>query len=417
MKEKVKFTLLFTIFLLPLLSTTPDLGFEEIKVFIFVILISISAILWLFNYFQNPAKNNFKLTGAGKAAALFIVVLALTSAFGIDPMNSFVGRQPYFQGLVLYGYLFLFFILVSSSSINLKTLAKVYVFSALLVSLAAINDWIMINLLGQGIPTYAGRVVSTFGQPNFYAGFLLLTLPFFWFLNQRKSPFLLLGFLITVVAIIISQSRAAFLILTVLLLVWFVLKLRKFKSLIFNFILAIFSFALVFSLYSGSGLLYKQIAEPGTIKADDLIDLSNVSVEKRIYIWSVLLERIKEKPVIGYGLENISNAYSNFFQENYHSLFEENLKVSPLLIRLKDLNVDRAHNYILDLLLFSGVLGLLVWLFLVGLLVKKLIQSKVTPENTSLIIGLFIYLIWAAFQNQSVAHLIYFWLLVGLIDR
>ena len=44
-----------------------------------------------------------------------------------------------------------------------------------------------------------------------------------------------------------------------------------------------------------------------------------------------------------------------------------------------------------------------------GLMLKKV---KSWPIFASLIL----YLIWVQFQNQSIIHLIYFWLLAGIID-
>ena len=108
MKKQLRFILLLTIFLLPLLSATPGPGYEEIKVLFFIIFIFLAALLWLFDYFRNPQQNNFKFSKIGITSALFVASLTITSLFGIDPLGSLIGTEPYFQGLVLYGFLFLF---------------------------------------------------------------------------------------------------------------------------------------------------------------------------------------------------------------------------------------------------------------------------------------------------------------------
>lgn len=102
-------------------------------------------------------------------------------------------------------------------------------------------------------------------------------------------------------------------------------------------------------------------------------------------------------------------SFKNYFEKNKHQIFEENLNINPVLISLKDLNIDRTHNYILDLLLFSGIFGVISYLMLVFLLLKK------TKQRT-LLVGLITYLIWVQFQNQSIVQLIYFWMLIGLVD-
>ncbi|MBI2005617.1 MAG: O-antigen ligase family protein [Candidatus Aenigmarchaeota archaeon] len=105
-------------------------------------------------------------------------------------------------------------------------------------------------------------------------------------------------------------------------------------------------------------------------------DLTKVSVEKRAYIWPVIWQLILQKPLQGYGLENIGKAFADYFQSSYHSLFEANDDIYPFLMSLKELNIDRSHNYLLDLLLFSGTFGLLGWLGLVGVLFWKLRQMS-----------------------------------------
>jgi hypothetical protein len=56
--------------------------------------------------------------------------------------------------------------------------------------------------------------------------------------------------------------------------------------------------------------------------------------------------------------------------------------------------------------MFSGVFGLLAWGLLVCLMIAK-VKSK------TLLATLLIYLVWSAFQNQSIVQLLIFWLIVG----
>lgn len=408
MKKPIRFILLFTIFLLPLLYATPKFGYEEVKVLFFIFAVSLAAIFWLFDYFKNPGKNKFKLSRIAVASALFIVALVVTSISGIDPLKSIIGKEPYFQGLVLYAFLFVFFILISQSNIKIKNLALIYIISSFLVSLTAIREWVGINLLGYQIPSYGGRVVSTFGQPNFYAGFLLLSLPFFQILLKEDAKWpVMAGFLLSILAIILSESRVAFLLLSILLLIFLIREL-PWKKLMFVICGVILLSVTTFAIFFEAGFLEKEFKNTSqTINPD----LTKIGVEKRYYFWPILWEFVLQRPVLGYGLENIAPVFNRYFETNKHILFEENLKVKPYLFGLKDLYLDRSHNYILDLLLFSGILGLLAWIYLVALLFWK------TKRNKILLVSLIMYLIWTAFQNQSVVHLIYFWLIVGLSDQ
>ncbi|MBI2020727.1 O-antigen ligase family protein [Candidatus Daviesbacteria bacterium] len=401
--------ILLTVFLLPLIPASYQFGYEQIKVLFFILSISLIGFIWIFK------KPQVRWTNMTKAASFFILVLVATSFLGLDPWVSFLGMQPYFQGAVIYSDLFLFFLMVKSSNIKLETYAKALVISAIVVSLLAIKDWVNLSILNIQIPTYAGRVVSTFGQPNFYAGFILLTLPFWHFLIKRKiSWWLLVGFLILALGIIISQSRTAQMLMVGLFIWWLIGEWVKGKLLVIGEILILIGLIALLSVFFNSGFFWNEVVEPYLTTNPDL---TRASVENRVYIWPIAWELVLQKPLIGYGLENIDQAFNNYFTVNKHKLFEENLNIYPVLISLKDLTIDRSHNYILDLLLFSGILGLIAWLLLIALIFRKLGQKSSDRGKNVLVVSLILYLIWVQFQNQSVVHLVYFWTIAGLIDR
>ena len=190
------------------------------------------------------------------------------------------------------------------------------------------------------------------------------------------------------------------------LLVWWLVRKIKNKVVIFGLTGAVL-FILGVSIYAS---LHQEIIEPYTTETKVNPNVWTASAEKRFYIWPVIWEIVNQRPFLGYGLENISLAYSQYFEINKHPFFEENLQPSSVLIRLKDLGVDRTHNFFLDILMSSGLLGFLTFGALIITLIKK-------AQSWTVLSSLLVYLIWSQFQNQSIVQLIYFWLLVGLIDR
>lgn len=405
MRSVLKGGLLTTVFLLPLIGAVNGFGYELSKVIFFIFSVTTLGFLWIVASKNNL---NIKRSSISKAALVFLLVLLITSLTGIDLKSSLLGNQPYFQGLILYSYLCLFYLLTKTHEIKLKYWARILTLSSFLVSLLAIKDYIYISF-DRVLPTYAGRVVATFGQPNFYSGFILLTLPFLYFLVKEKylSWILALGVaLVDLFAIWISGSKTA-IFMSLGLIVFWLLKSVKFNKVI---LVECLIFAFIFSI----GIVEREITKPISTNNPDLI---TAGVEKRVYIWPVARELILQKPLTGYGLENIAPVFSGYFEKNKHALFEENLKVQPYMFGLKDLNLDRSHNYILDLLLFSGILGLLGWLGLVIMLFKKLIHLSYGRSINVLVVSLITYLVWIQFQNQSVVHLLYFWLIAGMIDQ
>src|SRR5258708_1408717 len=135
----ISLSLKTSLFLLPLLGANRTFGYEQIKVFFFIVSISLISFVWMFK------KPQFKWTLISSAAGVFILVLFLTSLIGIDPKISLLGNQPYFQGAILYAYLFLFSLIVRESKIKIEKWAVVLVGSSTIVALLAIKDWVLLN--------------------------------------------------------------------------------------------------------------------------------------------------------------------------------------------------------------------------------------------------------------------------------
>lgn len=394
----LKLILLLIIFLTPLVGSLGGYGFEESKVIFFFLATTIASLLFIYLILIRSIVVVW--SGIKTILGLFMLVLLLTSVFGIDWHNSLFGQPPYFQGFILYFYLYIFFILTSSVKLSLGLWAGVLSSSGFIIALLIIRDWSIINILKLHILNYAGRPIATFGQPNLAAGFILLGLPFL--ISSRPTSgrwrkiiyYLVIG--VCMGAIILTFSRAAIFLLLFLVLFYLAFKITKSKLVISLEILILFLLFLYTSYNFSTGLLDKELKQPKNISW-----LINNSPEKRVFIWPAIWQSISQRPILGYGLENIPQAFPKYLPHE---------RRPPHFYKLKDLVIDRSHNYVLDLLVFSGSVGLMIWLMLIMFLLREA-KSKI------LLVGLLIYLVWTALQIQSIVHLMYFYLLVGLIDK
>lgn len=428
MQRLLNFLLLAILFLIPLIPVHFGFGYELIKVFVFLNLILLAGLIFVYLLSKKAIKIHW--TKLKIAAAFFLLVLSLSSVMGIHPFESLVGKYPYYQGLILYWFLFLFFLIVSEAKLSLKSISQSITFSAVIVALIAISQFILINAFKIDIPVYAGRVVSTFGQPNLFSGFLLLSLV--WTPINKKNW---LVFLIIILGIIVSFSKTA-LILMGGLGVYLIFKKMNYSEASFGVSLRASSYVNQASMqqaarYSGSiikkargfliflsvflglnllvisveqtrGIVWEEIIRPLTSNKIE----ENHIVEKRIYILPIMLNIYTGSPIIGFGLDSINDLYSRQFAD-----FKPELRnYPPLYFNLKNLNVDRSHNYFLDLMIFSGFIGLISYGFLLHLLFKK-------AKSYRLKVFLVLYLVWVQFQVQSIVHLMLFWLVAGIIDN
>src|SRR3989344_5369920 len=108
----MKQLLILVVFLLPLVSSINSFGYEQSKVIFFILTTTILG-LWLL-------KTKLQFNLVTQVALGFVTVLLLSSLWGINLLNSFVGTEPYFQGWLLYAYLFVFFLIIQFSDIKLK---------------------------------------------------------------------------------------------------------------------------------------------------------------------------------------------------------------------------------------------------------------------------------------------------------
>jgi len=406
MEKLLKLIVYLIIFVTPLLGFT-SIGYEQTKVVFFIGALVLEILLWFVYWLIKRPVTKIQLSPINIVSSLFILVLLLTSYTGVNFVKSMVGGYPYLQGWFLYLALFSFSLLILQLKINLKIVSYLITFSALFVSLKAILDFILMTFFYQNIPNYSDRVVSTFGQPDFYAGFLLLTLPFQIAGQPKKwKIFRLICLVMTLIAIEVSTSRTAIFLALAYFIVLFVRCFRyRIRKIIFPLCAVTVILVGILSINLHFGPLWTELDYPPRIDYffHDFPVRGfyfwqfrwSANPEKRIYIWPVVGDLIVRRPILGYGLENLETVFPTADLAQFHGI--------------KNLTVDRSHNYTLDLLFFSGFLGFLVWLLLVILMFRRV-------RSGSILSALVLYLIWIQFQNQSVVELIFFWMLEGLIN-
>lgn len=397
--QGINLIFLSVLFLTPLLQATYTLGYEQIKVIFFIAAMLTSVALFLIYLLSQKEMSFFPLTNFDKVAIVFVTILVITSLTGIHPVPSFFGLPAYYQGALLYVCLLLFYLGVRFTQLSLTAVSFAFLLASVVVSIDALFQWIQLHLFHILIPTYNGRVVSSFGQPNLYSGFLLLVLPFSWYLSSSHSKkekiFIAVSIGLSIAAIIISESRASIILLILLFGFYFVKLRRRVKKLFYPIIIVSSALLIVLSIVFIPRFIHKEIMQP----------LNNTWVgqnapEKRILIWQVAVLQIVRRPVIGYGLESFGGVYADYFTQSNNDHTQE-------FTNRKSIVVTRAHNYLLDLLVFSGIGGG-VWIVLIFLLFKL-------AKKDVFLISLLLYVLWVQVQIQSVVHLLYFWALAALI--
>ncbi len=277
--------------------------------------------------------------------AIFLSISLLSVLFS----DNFSQSLYYFLRWLIFLYLAYIFVpanIIENPKILKNTIIIVFI-SSLLVLLSG-----FLSLYGQDIYDSFFRIQGLnifntfpFGKNhNLIAEFLnigvFLTLIIREFLkNNRLKSLIDLLFILFILAIVLTFSRAAWITLILQLFIYLVYKAYyKKKERI-----AIILFSLLFII----------IVSPLFIRMEKLQDANIGSTQSRVLLNNVAIEAFKEKPFLGYG------------SGEFYNLVDRNIRFKAQHGEAID-----AHGVLAKILAESGIFGLSAWLFIILYLFK-----------------------------------------------
>ena len=274
----------------------------------------------------------------------------------IIPFLQFFAGQIFFlsNALMAFSYIFAFWMAIVigynlsigqfSRENTFTNLSYVFLISGTLTGLIGFLQWLNLDEVLPGITRLVNaRPYANFAQPNNMATFLLMSLLASLYLYEKKkvqTKWLLLTTTMMLVTLALSQSRTSWVacICVVFYLIYQQFKAKGYVQIKWYVIatwLAVFvGFIFLFPAISSylAQLTDTQIKSVG-IARRATGDMS------RLVIWQQMIHAVEYKPWFGYGFYQTGVAYtviSEFFQ-------------GPVWIR-------SAHNFILDFILWNGII-------------------------------------------------------------
>lgn len=369
-----------------------DVMFEVPKVWFLYGWVSILILVSIFYLRSIPVK---KLNLRILAITLSFLGLSwAASALGVDFQKSIVGNYYRKDGLLTYLYLIsisLWMMIFWSKRL------RVSLMQTIAMSNGVLSLWVLIRgiryyLLGDvGASLWDGAIGVSFGQPNYLAGYLVVTMPA-WFFLWKKYENLNLRRLIAILVVIQHISVGLTLSIGSLLflpLIWvFLLGVVKKWSLqrwIMTLVLAISVFAIgYFGLMRGDGFVSES--------------------RERIYYKTWL--GVVERPLLGYGWSNVDYAFEAVDW--------------PISID-HDVYVDKAHMMLLEVLASVGIVGLLAYLTIIGMVMQRIWRGMRSPDDESRWwwgtwwLVMWLYLLHSQTNVISINEELIFWLAVGVV--
>ena len=329
------------------------------------------------------------------------------------PFIHFLVGQVFFFSTAMMGFIFVFsFWLVSVLGYHLSTgnysreetftnLSYVFLASGTITGLIALCQWSNLDSVLPGMVNISGtqRPYANFAQPNNMATFLVMALMSCLYLYENKkihTKWLFACAAVIVIGVALSQSRTAWVaaIAIILYLAFYqykgVIRLKWYYSsfwFIF-FVACIVAFPLLSQLAA-------QAMDTDVVQSRNVVSRATGDMS-RIAIWQQMLAAIQAQPWFGYGWYQTSAAFVSI----------SDTVQGPVWIR-------SAHNFILDFLLWNGLIIGLPFLAYFGYLGFQLQRWVNTPESVIGILMIGAFVTHAMFEFPQ--HYAYFLLPVGFI--
>jgi len=399
---------------------------------VFAIALSVILAIWLI---KSNLKRQIILprTYLDKPLFLFLLVALVSVAYSffIHPkfklaIISFGGRTLLFLLLNCLAIFYLTVYLLQDEK-NLKRLLYIGFAAGTIASLYALLQYGGIEpIWPMQLDPFGTRSVSTFGNPNFLASFLMLILPVVAVLTvYEKSPIkkLFLGglFIVNFFGLLVTRTRSAWLGLFVALVFLafylvvyqrsLILRNRRWLIFLAGILFLMMLYPVRFDEEKGKKVRAVTVAFE---KVKSVIDFKQMAYVQRFLIWESAYSMFKESPLLGHGWGNFEIIYP-FHQGKFLKI----RKYSPFRT-----HANNSHNEILEVVSQTGIVGLGIYIWLFILFFKTGIDSyrKLNSEyDKTIALGLLASISGMLVDNLLNVSLhfpipaLLFWIWMGLV--
>lgn len=411
------------IFLVPLVFALIPFVYDRFGVpKIFVLFLLVKVIVLLFCA-KTLFQNKFSIPVSAKLHIPLVLIFFSEFAsliFSGRPLFSFSGSYFRWQGFYTFIHIFIFlFVLIrlwQGKEFRRRLLLAIF-FSATLSSFYGLVQAAGLDPVLWGPVTAAEqRAFSTIGQTNFFAVFLLMSLPLsiyatVYYLKDYSLKVMAVFFIaVQALAFYFTYSRAGLAALSAMILVFFLFLIVFYRYehrrlvlwITIGSILAIT--VLSAAVFNNSPMLRQRLSD---------VSYKTGTGYVRMQMWSAAINGMKEftakQWLFGLG------------QENQEVLFIKSYTPEWGVYEDVDSHADRAHNNIIDLVLTHGLFGLLGWCALILFLLHAWLQKwkDFDQEDLWLTIVAWLslvgYFIGNFFSFSDVTNRLYFYVILSLL--
>lgn len=413
----VEITLLFALAGIPLifvpLRDNSDYFYLP-KVLAMIVLVLAFLIIYILSIRKISSKIN--TDWINKTLAIFLLLRIISLFFAENIESAIYGSPGRVEGLItIVIYICLFLIARSFANLNDKFLL-IIMGTAMIIALYGISQYFGIDPFPRDELRYYWfkRSFSTMGNPNFLGLYIVLMIPvsiYLFVVKKQKIGVLFYG--VFLYCLLSTNTRGTWVGAMAAILCFvgihfniYRFKKEEFKRYVFLFVISLL--IIVAINLQTKGLSFSRFASIAS-EGSNLVTGNKhyyYSGSNRGYIWKRVTELIVQRPLFGYGIENLGIAFEKYYRE-------ETIAVWGNLV-----NIDRAHNEYLHIAVTSGIPSLIAYLSFVVLVIRKAWLRLRLHENKhmllliSCILG---YLVAANFNISVVSVAPIFWMFLGFL--
>lgn len=415
--NNVKLTILLALAGIPLVFVPMGGEFDHYyfpKVVAMFIMLFSYLIMRILNF--RKVGNKIENDWINKFLLIYFCFLVLSLLAANDIALAIYGSPGRMEGLITITMYFAFFLITRSYLKLNDNFFLIVMATAMIISIYGISQHLGFDPFLKDIlrVNWGYRSFSTMGNPNFLGSYLVLMIPisiYFFIINNQKVGLIFYGVLLY--CLLATSTRGSWLGAIASTTSFFLLHFffYKFKTNEFIRYIVLFIFTIIIILlfnFQTDGELFHRFLTI-TNDAKDLLTNSKNSDytgAHRGFIWKRVVELIEKRPILGYGLENLSGNFEKYFRDDMIALWGE--------VR----SVDRTHNEYLHIAVSSGIPSLVFYLSFVILILKQGLLRLRDDKYMLLLMSSVLGYMVAAFFNISVVCVAYvYWIFLGLMTR
>lgn len=213
---------------------------------------------------------------------------------------------------------------------------------------------------------FYGRVYGTFGNPNYFAAFIITVLPFLAVHICAKKRWIAifgaLSLIFVLVTLFLTGARSAWIASTIGFLLWGIFRVVKKQG------AAMLAVTLAIIFLAGGAIIFERASPNISLERLSIRSENLTSVKTRFTLWKAGFQVFLAHPLTGVGQDALKN--------NIEPYLPEHLKANEVFF------IDRTHSEFIDILAtrgifaFLGYAGFFLVLFVKG--ARFLLGSAVT---------------------------------------